>query len=291
MLHSMTGYGRHAITTDEFRITVEIRSLNSKFLEIHPKVPGLFRSKEADIRSMLSKLCTRGKVEMGIHYQWLGTSQLQSINTELIQAYLAEFKQAAKGFDINDSTLFSAALRMPNTTFSPEEVLPEHLWESFLAAYEEAAKMFTEFRAREGKIVDEDFTKWVTSIHNNLNTIAEIDGQRIEEKKEKLRTALEQLEDKSSIDENRFEQELIYYIEKIDLSEEKSRLAEHCTYFLELLQQEAVEKGKKLNFVTQEMGREINTIGSKANSSAIQRLVVEMKDELEKIKEQTANIV
>ena len=291
MLHSMTGYGRHSITTDEFRITVEIRSLNSKFLELNPKLPGLFRSKEADIRNMLSKLCVRGKVELGIQYQWLGTAHLQSINTELIQAYLAEFKQAAEGFEINDSTLFSSALRMPNTTFAPEEVLPESLWSAFLSAYSEAAEMFTDFRAREGKIVSDDFSNWVTSIQSKLTTIAEIDADRIEEKKQKLRTALEQLEEKSSIDENRFEQELIYYIEKIDLSEEKSRLAEHCAYFLELLGQSQFEKGKKLNFIAQEMGREINTIGSKANSSAIQRFVVDMKDELEKIKEQTANIV
>ena len=292
----MTGFGKSQKELQDLQIRVEVKSLNSKFTDIFCRVPKSLSAKEIDIRNFLTQQLERGKMELNLHLQKNTENVEQSILPQVkIATYFAELKRVAAELgisNIDENALYLQAMSMPSLNASDhsqdneEEI--EALWKVVFEAVQEAVKECKEFRAREGKVVEDKFREYIASIKSGLAQVLEQDKIRMPGIRERMRNALLELGLKEDFDKNRFEQEVVYYIEKFDISEEKVRLATHLDYFIEIL---AEGNGKKLNFMAQEIGREINTIGSKANDSTIQRLVVNMKDELEKIKEQTANVL
>jgi uncharacterized protein (TIGR00255 family) len=296
MIYSMTGFGKSQKEIQDLQIRVEVKSLNSKFTDIFCRVPKSLSAKEIDIRNYLTQQLERGKMEFNLHLQKNTENVEQSILPQgQISTYFAELKRLATELgvqNIDENALYLQAMSMPslhssdNSQDNDDEI--EALWKVVFAAVQEAVKECKEFRAREGKVVEDKFREYIASIKSGLAQVLEQDKIRMPGIRERMRNALLELGLKEDFDKNRFEQEVVYYIEKFDISEEKVRLATHLDYFIEILEE---GNGKKLNFMAQEIGREINTIGSKANDSTIQRLVVNMKDELEKIKEQTANVL
>lgn len=292
----MTGFGKSQKEIQDLQIRVEVKSLNSKFTDIFCRVPKSLSAKEIDIRNYLTQQLERGKMELNLHLQKNTENVEQSILPQgQISTYFAELKRLATELgvqNIDENALYLQAMSMPNLHSSDnsqdndDEI--EALWKVVFEAVQEAVKECKEFRAREGKVVEDKFREYIASIKSGLAQVLEQDKIRMPGIRERMRNALLELGLKEDFDKNRFEQEVVYYIEKFDISEEKVRLATHLDYFIEILEE---GNGKKLNFMAQEIGREINTIGSKANDSTIQRLVVNMKDELEKIKEQTANVL
>ncbi len=292
----MTGFGKSQKELQDLQIRVEVKSLNSKFTDIFCRVPKSLSAKEIDIRNYLTQQLERGKMELNLHLQKNNENVEQSIlPQDQIATYYAELKRVATELgimNIDENALYLQAMSMPSLNASDhshdneEEI--EALWNLVFEAVQEAVKECKEFRAREGKVVEDKFREYIAAIKSGLAQVLEQDKIRMPGIRERMRNALLELGLKEDFDKNRFEQEVVYYIEKFDISEEKVRLATHLDYFIEILQE---GNGKKLNFMAQEIGREINTIGSKANDSTIQRLVVNMKDELEKIKEQTANVL
>ncbi len=296
MIYSMTGFGKSQKEIQDLQIRVEVKSLNSKFTDIFCRVPKSFSAKEIDIRNYLTQQLERGKMELNLHIQKNNENVEQSILPQAqIATYFAELKRFAAELgvqNIDENALYLQAMSMPSLNSSDQsqenEEEIEALWQVIYSAVQEAVKECKEFRAREGKVVEDKFREYIASIKSGLEQVLEQDKIRMPGIRERMRNALLELGLKEDFDKNRFEQEVVYYIEKFDISEEKVRLATHLDYFIEILEE---GNGKKLNFMAQEIGREINTIGSKANDSTIQRLVVNMKDELEKIKEQTANVL
>jgi uncharacterized protein (TIGR00255 family) len=292
----MTGFGKSQKELQDLQIRVEVKSLNSKFTDIFCRVPKSLSAKEIDIRNYLTQQLERGKMELNLHLQKNNENVEQSIlPQDQIATYYAELKRVATELgikNIDENALYLQAMSMPSLNASDhshdneEEI--EALWNLVFEAVQEAVKECKEFRAREGKVVEDKFREYIAAIKSGLAQVLEQDKIRMPGIRERMRNALLELGLKEDFDKNRFEQEVVYYIEKFDISEEKVRLATHLDYFIEILEE---GNGKKLNFMAQEIGREINTIGSKANDSTIQRLVVNMKDELEKIKEQTANVL
>jgi uncharacterized protein (TIGR00255 family) len=296
MIYSMTGFGKSQKELQDLQIRVEVKSLNSKFTDIFCRVPKSLSAKEIDIRNYLTQQLERGKMELNLHLQKNNENVEQSILPQgQITTYYSELKRVANELgisNIDENALYLQAMSMPSLHASDhsqdneEEI--EALWKVVFEAVQEAVKECKEFRAREGKVVEDKFREYISSIKSGLAQVLDQDKIRMPGIRERMRNALLELGLKEDFDKNRFEQEVVYYIEKFDISEEKVRLATHLDYFIEILEE---GNGKKLNFMAQEIGREINTIGSKANDSTIQRLVVNMKDELEKIKEQTANVL
>jgi uncharacterized protein (TIGR00255 family) len=292
----MTGFGKSQKEIQDLQIRVEVKSLNSKFTDIFCRVPKSLSAKEIDIRNYLTQQLERGKMELNLHLQKNTENIEQSILPQgQISTYFTELKRLATELgvqNIDENSLYLQAMSMPslhssdNSQDNDDEI--EALWKVVFEAVQEAVKECKEFRAREGKVVEDKFREYIASIKSGLAQVLEQDKIRMPGIRERMRNALLELGLKEDFDKNRFEQEVVYYIEKFDISEEKVRLATHLDYFIEILEE---GNGKKLNFMAQEIGREINTIGSKANDSTIQRLVVNMKDELEKIKEQTANVL
>lgn len=292
----MTGFGKSQKEIQDLQIRVEVKSLNSKFTDIFCRVPKSLSAKEIDIRNYLTQQLERGKMELNLHLQKNTENVEQSILPQgQISTYFTELKRLAAELgvqNIDENALYLQAMSMPslhssdNSQENDDEI--EALWKVVFQAVQEAVKECKEFRAREGKVVEDKFREYIASIKSGLAQVLEQDKIRMPGIRERMRNALLELGLKEDFDKNRFEQEVVYYIEKFDISEEKVRLATHLDYFIEILEE---GNGKKLNFMAQEIGREINTIGSKANDSTIQRLVVNMKDELEKIKEQTANVL
>jgi uncharacterized protein (TIGR00255 family) len=292
----MTGFGKSQKEIQDLQIRVEVKSLNSKFTDIFCRVPKSLSAKEIDIRNYLTQQLERGKMELNLHLQKNTENIEQSILPQgQISTYFTELKRLATELgvqNIDENSLYLQAMSMPslhssdNSQDNDDEI--EALWKVVFEAVQEAVKECKEFRAREGKVVEDKFREYIASIKFGLAQVLEQDKIRMPGIRERMRNALLELGLKEDFDKNRFEQEVVYYIEKFDISEEKVRLATHLDYFIEILEE---GNGKKLNFMAQEIGREINTIGSKANDSTIQRLVVNMKDELEKIKEQTANVL
>ena len=292
----MTGFGKSQKEIQDLQIRVEVKSLNSKFTDIFCRVPKSLSAKEIDIRNYLTQQLERGKMELNLHLQKNTENVEQSILPQgQISTYFTELKRLAAELEvqnIDENALYLQAMSMPslhssdNSQENDDEI--EALWKVVFQAVQEAVKECKEFRAREGKVVEDKFREYIASIKSGLAQVLEQDKIRMPGIRERMRNALLELGLKEDFDKNRFEQEVVYYIEKFDISEEKVRLATHLDYFIEILEE---GNGKKLNFMAQEIGREINTIGSKANDSTIQRLVVNMKDELEKIKEQTANVL
>ena len=293
MLQSMTGYGVARFENEQVRISVEVKTLNSKFTDTNVRYPRLFSSKELEIRNIANKILGRGKVSIAIEYYNFDNSQTAAtINKELASHYYNELNALADQVNVNNGEvdLLRQAISMPNVIENnTDHTLSKEEWELTHGVLKEALDNCIDFRRREGKEVEDLFRQYIQSIGDGLEQIIKQDPNRIDTIKTRIKEHLETYVGKENVDPGRFEQELIYYIEKIDISEEKTRLKNHLNYFLEVLDGES--NGKKLGFIAQEIGREINTIGSKANDAVIQQLVVGMKDELEKIKEQVANVL
>lgn len=291
----MTGYGVSNIESESLSVTVEIKTLNSKFLDIYCRVPRNYSEREIEIRNIITQSLERGKVELTLTVNPVGKAIASTtVNKVLVAAYFNDLKETATGigFEPDLTELYRLALQLPNSynTETVDETSRDNEWIQIKAAVVEAIRKCNVFREQEGKMTADKFIDYISTIDNLLNSVKEQDKLRIPAVRERLEKQVRELLSDDNFDPNRFEQELIYYIEKFDISEEKIRLANHLTYFKETLSSPE-SNGKKLNFIAQEIGREINTIGSKANDAAIQHLVVQMKDELEKIKEQTMNII
>lgn len=286
----MTGYGKADCELKDKKVTIEIKSLNSKNLDIYTKIPGIYREKELEIRNIVSKKLQRGKVEFILYYETADDNKATSINSSVVKNYYTQLKSIADDLDIQTSEqLLQMAIRLPDTLNVEREKINEEDWVIIKETVIKALDQLDEFRTQEGKYLKEDIEKRIKIIDENKMAVTPFEIQRTEKVKSKLEENLANLKDQD-FDKNRLEQELIYYLEKFDITEEKVRLSNHCNYFLEMLN-DSESNGKKLGFISQEIGREINTIGSKANDSDIQKLVVLMKDELEKIKEQMLNIL
>ena len=289
MLLSMTGFGRTEVNYQQKTITVEVKSLNSKYLDLKLKTAQCYRVKELEIRQIITPLVKRGKMEVNIDMVNLGGDDNFAFNRSLFKSYFNELASVREELNIEQGDIMQTIIRMPNIVVPNANTLDEKEWEILTQAIKESIKKLDEYRRVEGEVLEQDFTLRVTTIKDLLDALEPFIEERKKRMRERLRQNLEEHVVKSAIDENRFEQELIYYLEKMDITEEQVRLKQHCKYFLENLNNQKSIKGRKLNFISQEMGREINTIGSKANHSSIQHIVVQMKDELEKIKEQLAN--
>lgn len=281
----MTGYGKTVLQLPTKKITIELKSLNSKNLDLNVRIPSYYREKELDIRKNLAVDLERGKIDFSIFIEGNGGEGSSKINENVVKEYMNQLRNIV---DSDEIELLKMAVRLPEALKTEREELDEEEWDLILAAIEETVQKIKLYRTDEGKVLCDDFIFRISNIENLLEKVIEIDPERIVLVKEKLRKAIADLEAK--IDENRFEQELIYYLEKLDITEEKVRLKNHLEYFKKELSTND-SNGKKLAFITQEIGREINTIGSKSNFAAMQKLVVQMKDELEKIKEQSLNVL
>lgn len=285
----MTGYGRVSRNYRDKNIIVEIRSLNSKFTDLRLKAPQHYKEKEPDIRKVLTERLERGKIDFTLEIISSTGEDGFALNVPLFKRYITELRQLGEELKVETGDLMLAVLRLPNVVASASDQIEEQEWENVFASIMEAIEQFESFRASEGKVLQEELHSRILLIQDNLEKVTPLEGERVVRMRQRLHQNLEDSLGKEKIDENRFEQEIIHYLEKLDITEEKVRLAQHCKYFIEELTQPGTQKGRKLSFISQEIGREINTLGAKAYSSEIQRLVVVMKDELEKIKEQVAN--
>ncbi|MCH1612640.1 MAG: YicC family protein [Flavobacteriales bacterium] len=290
MTHSMTGYGKSEVTIGHLHVNIEIRSLNSKFLDLTLKIPTVFKEIDSSLRSLIKNELKRGKIELAINYEKINSNSKITINKEQLKNYYKQLKKISTELDNqNDEDFMGYALKLPEVIQHQKETVDKQSNEILINAVKEACNDLNSFRKKEGASLQKELLNYVNSILDNLTKIDPFEKERLPKVKEKLLRSIKKLNLKSEIDEKRLEQELIYYAEKLDLTEEKVRLKEHCSHFMETLRE--MNSGKKLGFITQEMGREINTLGSKANHLSIQKIVVEMKDELEKIKEQVLNIL
>jgi uncharacterized protein (TIGR00255 family) len=281
----MTGFGKAVKQLPNKKITVEIKSLNSKSLDLNARIPSAYREKELQIRNMLANSLERGKVDFSLYIELSGEETSSQVNVPVVEEYIKQLSLIVNG---DRTELLKMAIRMPDALKTEREEIDEEEFQQITSAIEEALKEITVYRNDEGETLKKDFKMRIQTIADLLQKVIAMDPERIQGVKERLRKAVSDL--KEQVDENRFEQELIYYLEKYDITEEKVRLDNHLNYFTDALNS-ADSNGKKLGFITQEIGREINTIGSKSNYAAMQQLVVQMKDELEKIKEQLLNVL
>ncbi|EAR16365.1 YicC/YloC family endoribonuclease [Robiginitalea biformata] len=285
MIHSMTGFGKHVIQSPGKKITVELKSLNSKNLDINARVPQAYREKELVFRNRIARELERGKVDFSLYVELTGDQPSAEINGAIVKKYMEQLGELAEG----DSQSFLAmALRLPDALRTEREEIDPEEFAAIEAALQQALSALKEFRRDEGKALENDFRQRIEAILSHLDAVDKRDTDRLAAVRERLQRAVAEI--RENVDENRFEQELIYYLEKYDITEEKVRLAKHLEYFRQSLDS-ADSNGKKLGFICQEIGREINTIGSKANDAPMQRIVVQMKDELEKVKEQILNVL
>jgi uncharacterized protein (TIGR00255 family) len=291
MIKSMTGYGKAIAETSQKKITIEIKSLNSKQLDLNTKLPWLYKEKEPEIRNLISQKLDRGKIDLTVYFDMLDEEVATVINKSAVKSYYKQFKEIASDLQIDlDDQIFTAIMKLPDTLKTDKQEIPEGEWEQVKNKISESISMLDQYRIEEGNSIMADLRKCTAKIIAMLQTVETFEQGRITKVRERLSSILEENVGRDNIDKNRFEQELIFYLEKFDINEEKVRLRTHCDYFLETTDTPS-PNGKILNFISQEIGREINTIGSKANDASIQKLVVTMKDELEKIKEQTMNIL
>jgi uncharacterized protein (TIGR00255 family) len=291
MIKSMTGYGVAINDSENSRFSVEIKSLNSKFLELNLRLPKEFSDKELLLRNECSKLLERGKVNITISSDVENPlAKAAKINKVLLKHYYSELKNAAEDLGVATSNLLETALTLPEVITYSEAVADDGEWEQVYEVFLKAIEQFNKFREDEGEVLKNDLSMRVRSIMELQSIVEEKEIDRIPLIREKLSQYLDKAVGKENVDQNRFEQELIYYIDKLDITEEKIRLSSHCNYFIKALDAPDAN-GKKLAFISQEMGREINTLGSKANNAEIQQIVVKMKEELEKIKEQLLNVL
>ena len=281
----MTGYGKTVLQLPTKKITVELKSLNSKNLDLNVRIPSYYREKELNIRKKLASALVRGKIDFSIYIENNGGDISSKINENVVKEYMSQLKKVV---DSDEMELLKMAVRLPDSLKTEREELDKNEWEQIESAINDTIEKINQYRSDEGHALNTDFILRISNIETLLEKVIEIDPKRIEHVKEKIKKSIAELEAK--IDESRFEQELIYYIEKLDITEEKVRLKNHLDYFKKELKSD-ISNGKKLGFITQEIGREINTIGSKSNFADMQKLVVQMKDELEKIKEQNLNVL
>ena len=291
MLRSMTGYGRGECAINDRIFIVELRSLNGKQFELLLKIPSLLKPFEFEIRSILAENMLRGSVECTISFKQNGASKPSNINLDLARSYYNQLKELSEELKADDSQLLASILRLPEVVGTASDVLTDTDWLQIKNVMNDAVSMITKHRMDEGNVLETELLNRIQNIEQLQEKLMVIEPRRKQKIRENILKLLEDQVGKDIVDKNRFEQELIYYIEKIDLTEEQVRLTNHCTYFRTLISENEVAKGRKLSFLLQEIGREINTTGSKAYDSDIQKYVVEMKDELEKAKEQVLNIL
>jgi len=291
MIKSMTGYGKAIANIGNKKFTVEMRSLNSKQLDLSVRMPGVYREKELEVRNELSKLTDRGKIEFSIYCETQGEESGNTINKNIAVGYFKQIKELASELQINlNDEVIHTVLRMPDVMKTERQELDETEWKEVWNIAKEAIAKFDNFRQTEGKTLQKEVSDRINLILELLIQVEPYELSRMETVRERISKSLADFAGNENVDKNRFEQELIYYMEKLDISEEKLRLKTHCDYFNETMDKE-INQGRKLGFITQEIGREINTLGSKSNQADMQKIVVRMKDELEKIKEQILNVL
>ena len=292
MIKSMTGYGKATREFELKKIVVEIKSLNSKLSDINVKLPVQFREKELALRNEINLKLNRGKIDLNIWIDGTENDKNIQLNEGLILDYYKQFEKLYRkvGRNIDDEQIMHVIMRLPDVLKNEAQIVDEKEWSVLMSAVQDALQQLELFRIQEGKVLKEDFILRVDSIIKLLTEIAPFESERIVKIRERINQNLRETIETNQVDQNRLEQEIILYLEKLDITEEKVRLKNHCDYFIDTMNNEEFA-GKKLGFITQEIGREINTIGSKANHVEIQKIVVQMKDELEKIKEQVLNIL
>lgn len=286
MIQSMTGFGKASLQLPTKKITVEIKSLNSKGLDVSVRMPSAFREMELGLRNKLGIKLERGKIDFSLFVEVTGEETSSKINAPIVKAYIAQMREVIPDADATE--LMKMAVRMPDALKTEREEIDPNEWQNIEGVIEQALENIQSFRTSEGVALEKEFLSRIANIMALMHEAVSLDGERIANVKARIRTAIDELT--VNVDENRFEQELIYYLEKMDITEEKVRLENHLNYFIETLAGTEAN-GRKLGFITQEMGREINTMGSKSNHAKMQKLVVQMKDELEKIKEQVLNVL
>lgn len=286
MIQSMTGFGKASLQLPSKKITIEVKSLNSKGLDLNVRMPSLYREMELGLRNQIALKLERGKVDFSIFIESTAEQTSTKVNVPIVKAYISQLREVYANAD--ETELMKMAVRMPDTMKIEREEIDEDEWIQIQTGIDEALQNILAFRKAEGQSLEKEFQFRIANIRQYMNDALVLDPERIQAIKDRLQTAISEL--KVNVDENRFEQELIYYLEKLDITEEKVRLTNHLDYFLETINGTEAN-GRKLGFITQEMGREINTMGSKSNHAQMQKLVVMMKDELEKIKEQVLNVL
>ncbi|WP_338410681.1 YicC/YloC family endoribonuclease [uncultured Flavobacterium sp.] len=286
MIQSMTGFGKAFMQLPNKKITVEIKSLNSKGLDLNVRTPSIYREMELQIRNTVAQRLERGKIDFSLYVEVTGEETSSKINVSIIKGYINQMREVIP--DANETELMKMAIRMPDVLKTEREELDKTEWIRIENVIQEALDNIASFRSDEGLSLEKEFELRISNIEKLMTKAVSFDSERVETVKTRLRSALEEL--KTNVDENRFEQELIFYLEKYDITEEKVRLGNHLNYFLETMKKKEA-LGRKLGFITQEIGREVNTMGSKSNHTEMQKLVVQMKDELEKIKEQVLNVL
>lgn len=285
MIYSMTGYGKSVLQLPTKKISVELKSLNSKNLDLNARMPSIYREKELPIRKLLADRLERGKIDFSIYVEMTAEDTSTQINEPVVKQYINQLKKVVNGDEIE---LLKMAVRFPDALNTVREEIDESEWKSIENEIISTINLINKYRLDEGNVLEEDFKNRIEIIDDLLEQVIAMDPERIQGVRDRLTKGVEELKEK--YDENRFQQELVYYIEKFDITEEKVRLKNHLSYFIEALNS-TDSNGKKLGFISQEIGREINTIGSKSNYAPMQQLVVQMKDELEKIKEQLLNVL
>jgi len=285
MIQSMTGFGKSVLQLPSKKITVEIKSLNSKNLDLNARIPSQYREKELQLRNKISRELTRGKVDFSVYVEVTGEETSSAVNAAAVKKYMNQLREI---YPASDSDLLQMAVRMPDAFKTEREEIDEDEFQAIEEAVDEALREINDFRSAEGKVLEDELEQRAGNIQELLQKVIAMDPERIAGVRERLQKGVAEL--KENVDQNRFEQELVFYIEKFDITEEKVRLENHMDYFQKTLRS-SDSNGKKLGFISQEMGREINTIGSKSNYAPMQQLVVQMKDELEKIKEQLLNVL
>ena len=292
MIKSMTGFGKATADYGTKKVIVEVKSLNSKQLDINLRTPSLYKEKDIEIRNMIKNVLERGKGDMYIYFDNAEEEKGVAVNQAVVKQYYNQMNEVASslGIEIDKGELLQTVMRFPDTMQVKMDELDEEAWNALRSAIEKALSDVDQFRVQEGKALIADILKRVDLIKSLSAEVPRFEKQRVVTIKQRLQDKMKEWGEIKNIDENRLEQEIIYYLEKLDITEEKVRLANHCKYFIETVEKE-VAPGRKLGFIAQEIGREINTMGSKANDHDIQKLVVRMKDELEKIKEQSLNVL
>ena len=290
MIQSMTGFGKVTTELPARKVTIEIKALNSKQLDLFTRIPSIYREKEMDIRSILSQKLERGKIEFMITIENIGKEITSKINISAVESYKKQIEEIAESLNVSQPTdWFQTLFRMPDVIKTEMAEADEDEWETVLCAIEETVKKICEFRIQEGAMLNNFFEQKISKISELLKQIEPYEKERLDKIKARITDNLQKIPD-VQVDSNRLEQEMIYYIEKLDINEEKTRLVNHLKYFIETLKSRHGQ-GKKLGFIAQEIGREINTLGSKSNHAEMQQIVVQMKDELEQIKEQVLNVL
>ena len=289
MIQSMTGFGRAILLLPQKKITVEVKSLNSKQLDISIRIPSIYKEKELSIRSFLSSSLRRGKIELSVFVENIGSESTYKINKDLVEAYIKSLQEFGNNM-VSHGELLAIAMKLPDAVKLDCKELEKEEWDAIMKTIEEAVESLIDHRKAEGLSIEKDLKMKIQAIDTLHDQVPKYEHERIETIKERISTKLNDVLESIEFDRDRLEQEMIYFIEKLDISEEKVRLKNHCVYFIETINSHD-NNGKKLGFISQELGREINTMGSKANHSEIQKLVVQMKDSLEKIKEQVLNVL